>query len=529
MPGEAQPRGGRGDGDGLELMSDTFCTAWDQLRAHLHTTQLLGGIHSTLYFDQNTAMPAAAAGWRGEQLAVLAQQLHERQTNPAYQDLLAAAEQALPVQAPAEQRHNLHLLKRELARQSRLEPALVGAIAQAQAEGYSRWQEAKQRNDFDLFAPALQRLIELRLEQAQQLAPVEIQADGRARSAWEILAQPFEPDISKQQLTALLLPLRELLPPLLERARSLPLGSSEAWDLSEAQQESLCADLLQNWGYNQERCQRAHSPHPFSCTLGPDDFRITTRVVEGQPFSAFLATAHEWGHSLYEQGLPRSGEHWFPWPLGEATSMAVHESQSLFYENRLGRSQALARRWHPRFTSALGRDVWGSPQAFWRDLNPIRAGLTRVEADEVSYGLHVLLRYELELALVEGGMPVAELPEAWNRGMQELLSVKPANDAQGCLQDVHWSEGLFGYFPSYALGHLISAQLSDTLEQELGAIESLLEAGRDAELGQWLQTRVYPLGRSVNAAELVEYVSGQPLSPEPFGRYLHQKLERLEG
>ena len=158
----------------------------------------------------------------------------------------------------------------------------------------------------------------------------------------------------------LLLPLGESLPPLLERARSLPAGSTTAWDLGEAQQGQLCDQLLHDWGYDPQRCGKARSPHPFSCTLGPDDFRITTRVVAGQPFSAFLATAHEWGHSLYEQGLPRSGEHWFPWPLGEATSMAVHESQSLFYENRLARSHALAERWYPRFHRALGRDVWGS-------------------------------------------------------------------------------------------------------------------------------------------------------------------------
>ncbi len=504
-------------------------SSWSRLRQHLHTTQLIGGIHSTLYFDQNTAMPAAAASWRGEQLALLAQHLHERQTSAAYQELLAGAEQELASDAPAEQRHNLRLLKQELARQCRLDPALVGAIAQVQAEGYSRWQEAKQRSDFSLFAPTLQRLIELRLEQAQQLAPVETQADGSPRSPWEILAQPFEPDISKQQLAQWLLPLRELLPPLLEQARSLQAGSAEPWDLSEAQQEQLCSELLEGWGFNPTRCLRARSPHPFSCTLGPNDFRITTRVVAGQPFSAFLATAHEWGHSLYEQGLPRTGEHWFPWPLGEATSMAVHESQSLFYENRLGRSQTMAQRWYPRFRSALGRDVWGDAQAFWRDLNPIRAGLTRVEADEVSYGLHVLLRYELELALVEGEMPVAELPEAWNRGMQELLGVSPANDAEGCLQDVHWSEGLFGYFPSYALGHLISAQLSETLEAELGPIETLLAADGDAQLGAWLQQRVYPVGRSVNAAELVEQVSGRPLSHEPFGHYLQHKLQRLAG
>ena len=508
------------------MPADTH-SSWSRLRQHLHTTQLLGGIHSSLYFDQNTVMPTAAASWRGEQLALLAQLLHERQTSAVYQDLLAEAEAALPAEAPVEQRHNLRLLRQELDRQVRLDPALVGALAQAQAQGYSRWQEAKRRNAFDLFAPALEQLIALRQEQAAQLAPVEQRADGSPRSTWEILAQPFEPDISKEQLNAWLLPLGDLLPPLLDQARSLPAGSAEPWDLSDSQQEALCAELLKGWGYNPERCVRARSPHPFSSTLGPDDFRITTRVVAGQPFSAFLATAHEWGHSLYEQGLPRTGEHWFPWPLGEATSMAVHESQSLFYENRLGRSLALAHRWHPRFCSTLGRDVWGNAERFWRDLNPIRPGLTRVEADEVSYGLHVLLRYELELALLEGELPVAELPGAWKSGMQRLLGLTPGSDTEGCLQDVHWSEGLFGYFPSYALGHLISAQLSEAIEAELGPIETLLSAGEDQRLGHWLQQQVYPLGRSVNAAELVEQVSGRPLSHAAFGRYLNRKLERL--
>jgi carboxypeptidase Taq len=501
--------------------------AYSQLRDHLHTTQLLGGIQSTLYYDQNTAMPSASAGWRGEQLALLALQLHERQTSAAYAELLAAAEQELPAGAPAQQIRNLQLLRQQFERESRLDPALVGQLAQAQAQGYALWQEAKRTNSFQSFAPALEQLITLRLEQARQLAPVERNGSGAERSPWEILAQPFEPDISKAQLSQWLLPLRQALPPLLEQAKTIPSGSPSAWDLSDEAQERLCSSLLEDWGYSSERCSRARSPHPFSSTLGPNDFRITTRVVPGQPFSAFLATAHEWGHSLYEQGLPRRGDHWFPWPLGEATSMGVHESQSLFYENRLGRSAALAKRWYPRFAAALGSDVWGDAQRFWRDLNPIRAGFTRVEADEVSYGLHVLLRYELELALVEGGMPVAELPEAWNRGMQELLGVTPTNDAEGCLQDVHWSEGLFGYFPSYALGHLISAQLSETLESELGPIEAILEAGNDAQLGSWLQQRVYPLGRSVNAAELVEQVSGRPLSHEPFVGYLHQKLERL--
>ncbi|MFM7635693.1 MAG: carboxypeptidase M32, partial [Cyanobacteriota bacterium] len=264
----------------------------------------------------------------------------------------------------------------------------------------------------------------------------------------------------------------------------------------------------------------------------PQDFRITTRVVPGQPLSAFLATAHEWGHSLYEQGLPRSGDHYFPWPLGEATSMGVHESQSLFWECRVARSRAFAERWHPRFCAGLASgsasDPWGGAFGFWRALNPLQPGLIRVEADELSYCLHIVLRYELELALLEQELPVEELPQQWNRRMAELLGIQPQTDSEGCLQDIHWAEGLFGYFPSYALGHLISAQISEAMERDLGSIDQRLASGQAAALLDWLGQRVYPLGRSVNAADLVERVSGEPLSATAFLSYLRHKLESLQ-
>jgi carboxypeptidase Taq len=502
-------------------MPAALSPAQEKLKAHLHTSQLLGSIHSALYFDQNTVMPPAGASWRGEQLGLLARQLHERQSSAAYADLVAAAEAELDTESHPSARRNLALLRQELERQRRLDPELVGRLATAQAHGYAVWQEARAKAEFRLFAPALQELLDLRREQARQLA--------EPRSCWETLAQHFEPDVSKARLEELFLPLRQRLPELLERARGIPGPEPGGWDLAEPQQEELCRQLLEEWGYDAERCQRAHSPHPFSCTVGPGDFRITTRVVPGMPLSAFLATAHEWGHSLYEQGLPRRGDHYFPWPLGDATSMGVHESQSLFFECRLARSAALAERWYPRFRNALGQDPWGDARGFWRCLNPMRAGLNRVEADELSYCLHIVLRFELELALLEQDLPVAELPHQWNRKMEQLLGVKPSNDAEGCLQDVHWSEGLFGYFPSYALGHLISAQLSEAMESQIGPLEQQLAAGRDGVLQEWLAGRVWPLGRQVNAEQLVEQVTGSALSPQPFLRYLEQKLERLGG
>ncbi|MEB3263187.1 MAG: carboxypeptidase M32, partial [Synechococcus sp.] len=429
-------------------------SALERLQAYLHQTRLLGSISSALYYDQNTVMPAQGAPWRGEQLALLAAQLHERQSSPDYAELVGEAEGSLTPSSPAAVRRQLQLLRLELERQRCLDPALVAALARAQSRGNALWQEARQNNDFPAFAPALEELIRLRREQAGQLAA----AEPVTRSPWEVLAQPYEPEVSCARLETLFAPLRQHLPLLLEQVASAApeaptAAPNEAVDLPEPLQEQLCTALLESWGYDPQCCQRARSAHPFSCTVGPADFRITTRVVPGQPFSAFLATAHEWGHSLYEQGLPHSDNYAFPWPLGEATSMGVHESQSLFWECRVARGRAFAERWYPRFTEGLGADPWGGATAFWRGLNPLRPGLIRVEADELSYCLHIVLRYELELALIEQDLPVREVPERWNRRCQELLGLRPATDAEGCLQDIHWAEGLIGYFPSYALGH----------------------------------------------------------------------------
>ena len=531
-----------------------------RLREYLHQTRLLASISSALYVDQNTVMPPAGAPWRGDQLALLARQVHQRQSSEAYADLLAAAQAELDAGSAPEALHNLRLLRLELKRQQALDPDLVAAIALAQSGGNALWQEARRLNDFASFAPGLELLIQLRRQQANQLAC----AEEMARSPWEILAQPYEPEISKARLAALFAPLKVRIPELLARLAAAPgarpnpgtpgtdplplegpnpsarnqrarnelaqsLGPQNRTPLlPEALQDSLCDELLNSWGYDANRCQRSCSAHPFSCTLGPDDFRITTRMVAGQPFSAFLATAHEWGHSLYEQGLPRRGDHYFPWPLGEATSMGVHESQSLFWECRVARGEAFARRWYPRFRSGMVADPWGDAHRFWRALNPLTPGLIRVEADELSYCIHIVLRYELELALIEGDLPVADLPHEWNRRMQKLLGLVPPSDSEGCLQDIHWAEGLFGYFPSYALGHLISAQLAETLERQLGPIEQRVAERDEASLRAWLAAHVWPLGRSVTGEALVQAVSGEELSAAPFLRYLEDKLERLQ-
>ncbi len=506
--------------------------AWHRLGEYLHETQLLGSIQATLYWDQNTTMPTESASWRAEQLTLLARQLHSRQSSDHFADLIAEAKAEfhqmrqsgdLNLKEIEDREKNIELLEIDLGRQKRLDPDLVSSLAAAKAKGYSLWQHARSRSEFECFAPALRELISLRKEQARQLS--------EQRSCWETLAQPFEPDLTIGRLTELFEPLRKSLPQLIEKVKGRERPISSQWDLSATSQKTLCNQLLKEWGRDSRITCIATSPHPFSITLGPKDFRLTTRIVDGQPLSCFLATAHEWGHSLYEQGLPNQSHQWFAWPLGQATSMAVHESQSLFWENRIARSRAFSERFWPYFAKEgaplnCGLDLWQA-------MNPLIPGCNRVEADELSYGLHILIRTEIEIALLEEDMEVESLPKEWNRRYEDLLGVQPENDREGCLQDVHWSEGQFGYFPSYLLGHLISAQLAEAMTatlQKLGIddedpIEKCIRNGDESTLLSWLRKEVHIHGRKMNAETLVERVTGTPLSSSAFLNYLQRKLD----
>ena len=508
--------------------------AWHRLGEYLHETQLLGSIQSTLYWDQNTSMPADSASWRAEQLSLLARHLHSRQSSEHFEELIAEAKiefQRLSQSGDLDEREiedrvrNIELLEQDLTRQKRLDPNLVSQLATAKAKGYNLWQQARATSKFDCFAPALSHLIALRQEQAKQLS--------EPRSCWETLAQPFEPDLSIVRLKELFAPLRECLPDLIENVRGWERPDRPLWDLDTSSQVTLGNLLLKEWGRNLNVTCVATSPHPFSITLGPKDFRLTTRIVPGQPLSCFLATAHEWGHSLYEQGLPIQSHQWFAWPLGQATSMGVHESQSLFWENRIARSRSFSERFWPFFVEQgaplkSGLDLWHS-------MNPLIPGPNRVEADELSYGLHILIRTELEIALLEGGLEVEALPEEWNSRYKSLLGVSPKNDSEGCLQDVHWSEGQFGYFPSYLLGHLISAQLAEAMAirlqedgiQEEEPIEACIRDSKESTLLSWLRREVHIHGRKMNAEDLVKQVTGTPLSSSAFLNYLKKKLEML--
>ncbi len=495
---------------------------WNKLGAYLKETQILGSIQSALYWDQNTGMPKKGASWRSEQLTYIAKILHKRNSSEEFSDLIKAAQdeflgcldQSLSQEIIQSKKRNIELLIKEFNRQKNLDPKLVESLAKAKSKGYESWQEAKRKSDFEIFLPIFKELIKLRIEEAKQISDTY--------TPWETLAQPFEPDLTLEWLNNIFQPLKETIPSLIS-----DLNQSEKynWDLSPKSQQNLCSKLLDEFGRDEDLVVVAKSPHPFSITLGPDDYRITTRIVKGEPLSSFLATAHEWGHSIYEQGLPSQSHQWFAWPLGQATSMGVHESQSLFWENRIVKSKSFSKRFFKHFVSegcSLNNHL-----ELWKSVNHLKAGLNRVEADELSYGLHILIRTELEIDLIEGDLEAKDVPSEWNKRYEELLGIRPSNDAEGCLQDVHWSEGAFGYFPSYLLGHLISAQISSQMEKEIGLIDNLIENGEYEKIILWLKNNIHTYGRSLNSMELVRNVTGEELTSNFFVNHLRSKIKEF--
>ncbi len=494
-------------------------THWNKLGAYLKETQILGSIQNTLYWDQNTGMPKKGAYWRSEQLTYIAKVLHERNSSEEFSNLIQSAKNELADMERnsdnqlfiKDKERNISLLLKEFNRERNLDPKLVESLAKAKSKGYESWQEAKEKSDFKIFLPFFEELVKLRIEEAKQIS---IQC-----SPWETLAQPFEPELNLKWLNKIFQPLKETIPGLI---RAINKSQKNHWDLSPESQKNLCSKLLDEFGRDRDLVVVGQSPHPFSITLGPNDFRITTRIVEGEPLSSFLATAHEWGHSIYEQGLPSQSHQWFAWPLGQATSMGIHESQSLFWENRIVKSKSFSKRFFKKFVTA-GCSL-NNYLELWKSINHLEAGLNRVEADELTYGLHILIRTELEIDLIERGLPAEDIPTEWNKRYDELLGIKPSNDSEGCLQDVHWSEGAFGYFPSYLLGHVISAQISSQMERDIGLIDNLIENGEYQKIIFWLKNNIHKYGRSVNCMELVRAVTNEELSPNYFINHLRSKI-----
>jgi carboxypeptidase Taq len=491
---------------------------YDEYLARVREIHDLRQIDGLLQWDQQVTMPAGAAGGRAAQLATLAGLIHERLTAPRLGELLArlAEDPGLDAAAAA----NVRETRREHERSVRVPAALVQAFAEARTLAFDAWQAARPADDFPAFAPHLAQLVGLAREIAGHI--------GWSGEPYDALLDEYEPGMTAAAIQAVFEPLgRELRGAVAALAAAAPPRADFLErEYDPARQREFCLRLVADLGYDLERGRVDESAHPFT-SGNADDVRITVRYNPRWLLAALFGAIHEAGHALYEQGVDPAHART---PMGEAVSLGIHESQSRLWENMIGRSPEFWDHYFPRlqalFPGALA-DV--TADEFVRAVNRVRPSLIRVEADEVTYSLHILLRFDIERALVNGAMEAGGLPELWRERMRHYLGIAPADDRDGVLQDIHWSAGAFGYFPTYALGNLYAAQLRDAMLREIPGLMEDVRRGAFGEALRWLREKVHRPGRLHPAPELIRRATGAAPDAAHFIRYIREKYGALYG
>lgn len=497
---------------------------YDELIARLREAALLSSCGSLLGWDEQTYMPHGGAEHRANQLSLLAGLIHERTTAPRIGELLGELEAAGELGEPDDPKAaNVREARRDFDRATKLPRRLVEELSRTTTLAQQAWVTARKNNDFPHFRPWLEKIVALKREEAGAIG----YGNGKP---YDALLDAYEPAAKTAEINAVFVPLRNELVRLAAAIRD----SGREPDVSiltrrypaDAQRrfgEQAAAKI----GFEFERGRLDEAPHPFCSAVGPGDCRLTTRYDEHHFPGAFFGTLHESGHGIYDQGLSDSA---FGTPLGEAVSLGIHESQSRMWENLVGRSRPFWEHFfgpaRAAFPEALG-DV--SLDAFYAAINDVRPTFIRVEADEVTYNLHIMLRFELEQALVAGDLNPGDVPGAWNETFKRYLGLTPADDATGCLQDIHWSGGLIGYFPTYALGNMYAAQFFVAAREQLGNLDEQFARGEFQPLKQWLNENIHRRGRQYPAPRLVEVVTGHSLSHQPLVEQLRRKYEELYG
>jgi carboxypeptidase Taq len=490
----------------------------DALRARMAELSDLHSVSMLLFWDQQTMMPPAGAPARAERVATIALAIHARESDPQLGNLLDALEPWAAGEDPdSDDARLIHWTRRDFEKSVRVPAELAAEISKYKALGQQAWQEARAANDFSLFRDALAHQVELR---HRYVACFE----GHDHP-YDALLDDFEPGLTTAELRPLFGELRDALVPIVAAAgdpgQARNDGAFHGPFGVEAQRIAVL-DVLEGIGFDPDSWRLDPALHPFASGMAPTDVRLTTKYDEQDFAVALYSALHEFGHGLYESGVDR---HLFRTTLDDPVSLGVHESQSRMWENVVGRSRPFCAWLLPRLAQtlpgALGAlDVDG----LYRAVNTVQPSLIRTEADETTYNLHIVLRFELELALTEGSLSVDDLPAAWDEGMHRLLGIDVPNAADGVLQDVHWSAGLLGYFPTYTLGNLIAAQIWERLQDDLPDIDDLLERGDFGPLRDWLREHVHRHGRKFPPRDLLRRATRQDLSVEPFLRYLREKL-----
>jgi carboxypeptidase Taq len=497
--------------------------AYRDLLAAFRPIYDLGQVANLLVWDQQTMMPPGGAPLRGQQLATLSSEIHRRLTGPGIAEpLQVLASATAAAELTDVQRAQVREARRAYAQEAKMPAELVEEISEQNSRAQGVWVEARKVNDFGRFAPELERTLDLRRRQADHL--------GWEDHPYDALHDLYEPGSTTAKVREVFGPVKEGIERLLgaigERGRNV---ADDVLHLAydESLQEQFAREVIADLGYDFTRGRLDRAAHPFAQGLGHSDVRITTRYRPSYLSTALFGSMHEAGHAIYEQGISPD---WHRTPLADAVSLGVHESQSRLWENLVGRSHAF---WEGRlarlaelFPTQLGSV---SVDAFARAVNNVAPTLIRVEADEVTYNLHVMIRFELEVALLEGSLAVLDLPEAWRAKYAESLGVTPPDDADGCLQDIHWAAGLIGYFPTYTLGNLMSVQLWEAAERDLGDLTDRVREGRFEPLLGWLREHVHVHGSRYLPGELLERATGSRLDSGPYLRYLERKYGALYG
>ncbi|PPQ29089.1 carboxypeptidase M32 [Rhodoblastus sphagnicola] len=492
-------------------------TALAKLKHRFERIAIINEASSMLAWDSSVMMPPGGAAARGDQLAVLAGLSHQLLTDPATAEWLAAA--SAPAQEPADEWEaaNLRLIRRAHARAIALPGELVEAQSRANSRCEKVWRQARQESDYARVKPYLAEVLKLVREAAR------LWAEQSGSTPYDALMDGFQPGIGAADVAPVFARyetfLRETLDEIEARQADGPAPVAPAGPFPADRQEALCRKLSERIGLDYTRARLDRSAHPFSGGT-PTDTRITTRYDEADFTSAALGVIHETGHALYEQRLPSA---WARQPVGEAAGMAAHESQSLIVEMQAGRSDAFLRFLAPELAATFGPDPAfeaGNLARLWRR---VHRGFIRVEADEVTYPAHVILRFRLEQALIGGDLGLNDLPAAWNDGIKALLGIAPPDDARGCLQDIHWYDGLFGYFPSYTLGAMAAAQLMAAARREAPAIDEALGVGSMAPLQDWLTRKVHVFGSRYGFNDLLRHATGSALSADAFEAHLRAR------
>ena len=486
--------------------------AYGRLKARFARIAAIGEAQAMLHWDAGAMMPPGGAEARGEQLATLAGLAHGLLTAPELAEDLGAAAAAGGEWDAA----NLDLMRRAHARAVALPAALVEATARANNACETVWREAKARSDFALVRPALEAVVALQREAAGALSA----ALGLA--PYDALMEGYQRGVTAAEVEPVFAAYGEFLRDALPRAEEIQAGKPApvppAGPFPVAAQRALCRRLSERIGLDYAHARLDESLHPF-CGGTPTDIRITTFYSEADFAKSLLGVLHETGHALYERGLPAA---WARQPVGDAAGMAAHESQSLIVEMQACRSDAFLAFLGPELHGAFGGDAAPyAPDNLARLWRRVSRGFVRVDADELTYPAHVILRFRLERAMVEGRLEVADLPGAWGEGFRALLGLAPPDDARGCLQDIHWHDGAFGYFPSYTLGAMAAAQLMRAARREIGpALEEELARGELLPLVAWLRERVHAQGSRLGFQDLLRHATGKPLDPGDFMEHL---------